>query len=51
MTLKPPNYDPEALRKDIEREEQNIELFFAEIKKSQERKMQLEILLQTALKG
>ena len=47
---KQPQYDPEALKKDIEREDANIQLFLGEIEKSQQRKVELMALLAYAKK-
>jgi len=45
-----PKYDPEALQKDIDREDDNIKLFLGEMEKSQQRKAELMVLLAQAKK-
>lgn len=47
---KQPKYNPEALQKDIDREDKNIQLFLSEIDKSQKRKAELMTLLVQAKK-
>ena len=47
---KQPKYDPEALQRDIEREDQNVLLFLGEIEKAQVRKAELMALLAQAKK-
>ena len=44
-----PIYDPEALKRDIERENENIRVFNEEVKKAEQRKMELEFYLKEAL--
>ncbi|MCD6436632.1 MAG: hypothetical protein J7L15_09680 [Clostridiales bacterium] len=48
---KRPIYDPDSLRADIKREEENIRVFNEEVEKAKERKMQLEFYLNEALSG
>lgn len=43
--VKQPKYDPIALQRDIEREDENIKLFLGEVEKSQQRKTELIVLL------
>jgi len=40
-----PEYDSEALKDNIKREDENIALFMEEIKKAKKRKIELEFLL------
>ena len=41
-----PQYDPESLKKNVKREEENIKLFTEEVEKAKKRKAELERLIE-----